>query len=181
VAVSAFKDAYRGEHVVVVYRGSGAVWEAVRVIGGGFRGPGERDGQLCAPTGLRFSGDGTTICVADSGRINHASVFRVGDGGFVRHIAMDYLEDDEEQEVVVAINDVEVEEGGWLVACTGPHRVQFVEDGIGYNGRRPTLGKADGDSGSGDGEFRNPTALALVPGLGLVVREEGNGRLQVFA
>ena len=36
VAVSVWKTASSGDHVVVVYRGSGAVWEAVRVIGGGF-------------------------------------------------------------------------------------------------------------------------------------------------
>ncbi len=32
-----------------------------------------------------------------------------------------------------------------------------------------------------DGEFRLPTALALVPGAGLVVREFGNARFQTFA
>ena len=31
------------------------------------------------------------------------------------------------------------------------------------------------------GGARYPAALAVVPGLGLVVREYGNGRLQVFA
>jgi len=65
VAVSAWKKASSGDRVVVVYRGSGAVWEAVRVIGGGFWGPGSRDGQLDTPHGLRFSGNGSTICVAD--------------------------------------------------------------------------------------------------------------------
>jgi hypothetical protein len=40
VAVSAWAKTNSGDHVVVVYRGShgGAVWEAVRVIGGGFGG-----------------------------------------------------------------------------------------------------------------------------------------------
>jgi hypothetical protein len=32
-----------------------------------------------------------------------------------------------------------------------------------------------------DGEFEFPSALAVVPGLGLVVREFTNDRLQVFA
>ena len=35
VAVSAWKENDSGDHVVVVYRGSGAVWEAVRVFGAG--------------------------------------------------------------------------------------------------------------------------------------------------
>ncbi len=44
VAVSAWKRESLCNHVVMVYRGSGAAWEAVRVIGCGFRGPGKRDG-----------------------------------------------------------------------------------------------------------------------------------------
>ncbi len=62
--------------------------------------------------------------------------------------------------------DVEECEGGWLVACGshGPHAVEFVgSGGVG----RAALGKF----GSGDGEFTRPAALALVPGVGLVVRD----------
>jgi DNA-binding beta-propeller fold protein YncE len=171
VAVSVWKDYFSGEHVVVVYRGGGTVWEAARVIGGGFGGPGSLDGQLKSPLGLRFGGDGSAIFVADanSGR---ASVFRVGDGGFVKHIATG----------LISPWDVEEVEGGWLVACCGSHTVEFVCDGVGGDGGgRPSLGKAGGGYGSGDGEFWGPTALAVVPGLGLVVREAGNRRLQVFA
>jgi hypothetical protein len=170
VVVSAWKKYHSGDHVVVVYRGSGAVWEAARVIGGGFGRPGSRGGQLSMPYGMRFSGDGSGVCVADSCN-GRASVFRVGDGGFVRRMAtrLSYP------------NDVEEVEGGWLVVCEGSHTVEFVGDGIGGGGGRPSLGKAGGGYGSGDGEFYNPTALAVVPGLGLVVREAGNRRLQVFA
>jgi hypothetical protein len=170
VAVSAWKRLLCGDHVVVVFRGSGALWEVVRVIGRGFGGPGEGDGQLKEPFGLRFSGDGSVICVADAGN-NRTSVFRVGDGGFVRHIAtgLRYPRD------VVEV------EGGWLVVCSGSSSVEFVGDGIGDDGvGRPSLGKAGGGHGSGDGEFNGPTALAMVLGLGLVVREHGNDRLQVF-
>jgi hypothetical protein len=161
VAVSAWKERDSGDHVVVVYRGSGAVWEAVRVIGGGF---GARDGQLKGPYGLRFSGDGSAICVADYDRV---CMFRVGDGGFVRHMATGLR----------VPFDVEEVEGGWLVACYGSHTVEFVSDGVGGDGGgRPSLG----GYGSGDGEFECPTTLAVVPGLGLVVRDYGNERLQVF-
>ena len=77
--------------------------------------------------------------------------------------------------------DVEEVEGGWLVACYYSHTVEFVCDGVGGDGGgRPSLGKAGGGWGSGDGELNEPTALAVVPGLGLVVRELNNGRLQVF-
>jgi hypothetical protein len=111
--------------------------------------------------------------VADSGN-KRGSVFRVGDGGFVRHMATGLRDP----------LDVEEVEGGWLVACEGSHSVEFVGDGDGdggIGGGRPSLGKARGRYGSGNGEFDNPTALAVVPGLGLVVREWGNPRLQVFA
>jgi hypothetical protein len=175
VAISSWKKERSRDHVVVVYTGSGAVWEAVRVIGGGFGGPGSRDGQFSIwfsrPYGLRFSGDGSSICVADCGN-DRASVFRVDDGGFVRHIATE----------LSSPFDVEEVEGGWLVACWDLHRVEFVCDGYGGGGGgRPSLGKADGRYGPGDGEFDCPAALAVVPGLGLVVRECIGGRLQVFA
>jgi hypothetical protein len=171
VAVSAWMKEGSGDHVVVVYRGVGAVWELVRVIGGGFGGPGSGDGQLKRPLGLRFSVDGSGVCVADLGN-NRASVFRVGDGGLVRHVATELSRP----------RDVEEVEGGWLVACCGLDTVEFVSDGDGGgdDGGRPSLGTAGGGAGSGDGEFKYPASLAIVPGLGLVVREWGNGRLQVF-
>jgi hypothetical protein len=77
---------------------------------------------------------------------------------------------------------VEEVEDGWLVVSNRSHRVEFVGDGVdGEGGGRPTLGKAGGGGGRKVGEFSRPTALAVVPGVGLVVREVDNGRLQVFA
>jgi hypothetical protein len=161
-AVSAWKKGDSGDHVVVVYRGGGTVWEAMRVIGGGFGGPGSGDGQLDTPFGLRFSGDGSCICVADANN-DRASVFRVGDGGFVRHIATG----------LGRPRDVEEVEGGWLVVCHGSHRVEFVGDGDDDLGvERPFLGK--------DWDLIFPTSLAVVPGLGLVVRDIDGSRLQLF-
>jgi hypothetical protein len=104
-------------------------------------------------------------------------VFRVGDGAFVKHIA-------------TGLNgpwDVEEVEGGWLVACFHSDSVEFVCDVVGGDGggrpraRRASLGRAGGGYGKGDGEFSCPAALTVVSGLGLVVRERGNRRLQVFA
>ena len=166
VAVSAWKKGGSGEHVVVMFEGSGAAWSVVRVVAGGFGGPGRADGQLNCPYGLRFTGDGTGLAVADWYN-DRVSMFRVEDGGFVRHVATG----------LSWPRDVEESEGGWLVACEGSHTIEYVGGGVGGGGvGRARLGKR----GSGDGDFTLPTALALVPGLGLVVRDAGNGRFQVF-
>ncbi len=170
VAVSAWKKADSGDHVVRVFEGSGASWTAVRVLVGGFETPGRADGQLNAPYGLRFSGDGTGLAVADAGN-DRVSLFRVGDGSFVRHFATGLCRPWE----------VEEYEGGWLVASAHSGTIEFVDGGVGGGGgaglvRLGSVGRGPGDSG----EFSLPSALALVPGLGLVVREFGRGRLQFF-
>jgi hypothetical protein len=174
VAVSAWWGPYSGKHEVHLFRGSNTGWESVLIIGGGFGGPGRADGQLRSPYGLRFSADGTELLVADAGN-GRASLFRVEDGVFVRHVATGLLGPD----------DVEEVEGGWLVACAASQTVEFVGDGGvggGAGGRLPCMRAQPGKTswGSGDGELWEPTALALVPSLGLVVRENRNERLQVF-
>ncbi len=175
VAVSAWKNVLSDRGVVRVYRGSGdAEWEVVQVIGGGVVGdPGAADGQLRWPFGLRFTRGGEAICVADNGK-NRASVFRVSGGGLERHMDRELR----------SPFDVEEVEGGWLVLCWGSNSVVFVgdSDASGGPGGRPSLGKADGGRGAGSGEISRPSTLAVVPGLGLVVREWcRGGRLQVFA
>jgi hypothetical protein len=77
---------------------------------------------------------------------------------------------------------VEECEGGWLVVCFGfdTTGIEFVSGDV--RGGGGVGGARLGEEGSGDGEFKLPSALALVPGLGLVVRELGNdGRVQFFA
>ena len=153
-AVSAWKEVDRDDHVVHIYRvGSGGAshWTHTRVIGNGFGG---LDGRLDMPFGLRFSGDGSAICVADYWN-NRASLFRVRDGGFVRHITTGLR----------CPFDVMEMEGGWVVACIGA--VEFVSNGGGRE--------------AGSEDVLDTCALALVPGLGLVVRESGKRRLQVFS
>jgi hypothetical protein len=172
VAVSTWKSGSSTDHVVRVYEGSGASWTAVRVVGGGFGGPGSADGQLFRPCGLRFTGDGSSLVVLDAGN-RRVSLFRVEDGSFVWHVATG----------LDSPCDVEEYGGVWLVAR--PFSIDFVggERLHGASGDGSGVGRAWlGSGGSGDGEFREPTALALVPGLGLVVREHGNGgRVQFFA
>jgi hypothetical protein len=136
-AVTTWKRIDSGEHVVRVFEGSGSSWTAVRVVAGGFGCPGRADGELNYPFGLRFTGDGTGLAVADAW--NHrVSVSRVEDGSFVQHVATG-LDDPME---------VEECEGGWLVACYGSHTIEVVGGGV------------DGASGAG------PATLQPWPGLG---------------
>jgi hypothetical protein len=142
-------------------------------VGGGVGAPGSADGQLHRPYGLRFSADGTGLAVADASN-NRVSVFFVEDGSFVRHVTTG---------LDGSPYDVEECEGGWMVACPLANTIAFVGGGSVGCGGDSGVGRARlGKVGSGDGEFVLPSALALVPGLGLVVRDVGNrGRLQVFA
>jgi hypothetical protein len=164
VAVSAWKEYDSGDHLVCVFEGSGARWSVVHVVGGGFGGPGSEDWQLHCPYGLRFTGDGAELAVAEWGN-RRVSVFRVEDGFFMRHAATG----------LDGPYDVEECEGGWLVACHYSHTIEFVGGDVDGGVGRASLGKG----GSGDGQFSCPSALALVPGLGLVVRDRT--RLQFFA
>ncbi len=108
--------------------------------------------------------------MADAGN-DRVTLLRAEDGSFVRHMTagLSYP------------LDVEECEGGWLVACWGWHRIDFVGAGAGSVDGGGVGWARLGKWGHGKGEFHVPSALALVPGLGLVVREEGNSRVQFFA
>ena len=172
VAVSAWRS-HISAHLVHVFQGSagdGPSWCRVRVLAGGFGGPGDAAGQLHRPYGLRFTADGSRVAVADWGN-RRVSVFNAGDGAFDRHAST----------ALPGPFDVEECGGGWLVACDMSNSVEFVASG--GSGVGSTLGATSfGRQGEGHSEFSWPTALALVPDLGLAVREFFNGgRLQVFA
>ena len=105
---------------------------------------------------------GLVVVVVDG---TNVSVFRVEDGSFARRVATGQRWS----------YDVEECEGGLLLACVSMNTIEFVAGG--------GAGWASlGGTGSRDGQFMGPSALALVPGLGLVVREtDNNGRVQFFA
>jgi hypothetical protein len=101
--------------------------------------------------------------VADSEN-ERVGLFRVEDGTFVRHVATE----------LDGPTDVEECEGGWVVVCMASSTMGFVSSDHGSEGgiRHVT---------SWDPKLRNPSALALVPGLGLVVRSIPHARLHFFA
>jgi hypothetical protein len=142
-------------------------WVLLRDVGGGFGGG---DGQLYGPRGLRFSGDGALVCVADT-LANRVSLFRVEDGSFVRHLATG----------LQTPRDVEECEGGWLVlygAAPSLVHVATVGDLKDRDGPRRT--PWDVKSWRGATPVEGPAALGLVPGLGLAVREDHGHQVQVL-
>jgi hypothetical protein len=166
-AVSAWEGHGSADHVVRLFEGSGAMWTAVRVLAGGFGGPGCADGQLNQPFGLRFTHDGTGLAVADAwnGRL---SLFHVEDGSFARHVATG-LDDP---------MDVEECDGGWLVVSD---TIEFVGGDVDVG--RPRARLTNFGFGDRKDSVCDPLALALVPGLGLVVRQNGGtvGRFHLYA
>ena len=94
-------------------------------------------------------------------------MFALADGAFVSHLA------GPEDGINHPWDVAEAEDGGLLVANCGTHAVVALR-----RGRPPaTLGS----QGRGLGRLDHPSALALLPGGGLVVRESGTGgRFQVF-
>jgi hypothetical protein len=118
-----WKNAHMGNHVVRLFLGSGVSWLPFQVLASGFGAPGGAHGQLSTPCGVRFTGDGAGLVVADWGN-DRVSTFRVADGSFVRHVVTD----------VRFPADVEECEGGWLVTV---RTIVFVGScgGCGRQGR----------------------------------------------
>ena len=137
-------------------------------MGLGFSSPGSARGQLNMPFGIRFSGVGMDeweLAVADSSN-KRVSLFRIADGAFARHV---------HEGLDVSPYDVEECKYGWLMAG-------FDSTGSSDNHSVAVLSR-HGDTITkktypGVGGFARPCALALVPGLGLVVREVGASRRQ---
>jgi hypothetical protein len=72
--------------------------------------------------------------------------------------------------------EVGAKPGRWLCTCPSAHRLLCGVEAEGPGGDTTLVWGQEGD---GPGQFYQPTALARVPGLGLVVRERGGERLQV--
>jgi hypothetical protein len=163
---------HSSDYKVLLFYGSGTSWTLVRVMRADCGGPRctALCNQLVEPYGLRFTADGRGLVVSSKFKL---SMFHVKDGSFVRHLATG----------LHGARDVEECEGGWLVTCGQSWTIEFVSelegaDGGGASADRPRLDR----SGDRDTDLMFPSALAVVPGLGLVVREGGDSkRLQFFA
>lgn len=151
-AISAWRGDASTGHVVHVFQGSGAVWAPVWVVGGSASGLLPR---LWSPHALRFTRNDTQLVVGECDH-QRLSLFRVDDGSFVQCVhtpgAQRHM-------------DVEECDGGWLVpSAEGPRPLLFVpapeEDG-----------KCLDVAGTDYGIELGVTALTMVPGLGLVVRD----------
>ena len=126
---------------------------------------GRAEGQLsCGIGGVRFTPDNRHIIIAEQYN-NRLSLFTV-EGAFVKCIG-----------VGAGLNcpaDVEfAPNSDIIVASRGDHRiVMFSADGS-------TVLRSFGDEGSGPGQFKYPTALAMQSGQ-LFVLDRDNTRVQVF-
>lgn len=167
-----------GDPAVHLFEGAGSTWTPLRVLYGGCERPGA-GGRLCTPQGLRLTRDGSGVVVADpdNGTLHLLSIH---DGSFVQDIATAPHQHE----------DLEECEGGWLVACSDSQTVEFEpgtwqadvgDDSDDAPPRPPGLGEWTSDDSPNE-FFDGPSALALVPGLGLVVRDSADGgRVQFFA
>lgn len=157
------------DHVIRLYEGAEAEWTLLRVIGGGFGGPGPADGQLHDPRGLRFVEDGTVLAVADKEN-DRVSTFRTADGAFVTHVATRLPKPE----------DVECNQDGWLVPCLMSGTVEALSPSGKHLG---SLGTASMQSTGTPGTWRglaSPVGIALVPGLGLLVRDSAHTEVLVM-
>ncbi len=120
-------------------------------------------GRQCE--GLCFTPDGLCIVVAECDN-KRLSMFRVCDGGFVKHIGAGVVAD--------GFKDVQFAPNGeLLVADHNNHRVcVFSADG-------DTLLRTWGTRGCADGQFEKPAALELVDSK-LFVLNFCSARVQVF-
>jgi hypothetical protein len=171
LAVSAWKFRERGDPAVHLY--SAATWAPLAVVGAG---------TLASPWGLRVSRDQRHLVVADSGH-DRVTVLAVEGGGVVGHLATG----------LHAPVDVQECAEGWLVACRDSHSVVLVPSpsgglpcagawGPGVEPLQSIGGQGASSSGPGHGDWGSPVGLALVPELGLVVRElKKGGGVQVLA
>jgi DNA-binding beta-propeller fold protein YncE len=136
----------------------------IRTFGSKGTGRGNIGGSTAS---LRFSLDGVYILVAE-GTNKRLSKFRVSDGAYVDFYCEGQVSDGGKGVEIAPSGEV-------IVADYGAHRVCV------FSGDGRTLLRTWGTHGTADGQFKRPTALALV-GNKLFVLDAGSDsvRVQVF-
>jgi hypothetical protein len=147
VAVSAWRTRGAGDHQVHLFEGSGPLWTRLRVLG---RGCGPALGRLHAPTGVRFTPDGSGLVVVDSYNLR-VSLFRLPDMAFVQHLCTAPRTDQ--------LIDVQAWVEGSELCPSDPFDVKKVTADCWPETLR-----------SGSGMHDIAVANAWVPGLGVVAR-----------
>ena len=145
VAVSHIEDAAVSLHA---FNAAASRWNVVRRITDG--------NDIHSPRGLRFTGDGSLLCVADTSTLGFLTLIRVSDGQFVRHLTT-LLQD---------AWDVEEVEGGWIVTSYLSPVVRM------YN----TDGVFTGLISLGGGDIVSTLVIGgttSVPGVGIAIHTAG--------
>jgi hypothetical protein len=131
-----------------------------------FGGDGIDPGYLSNPRGVRMLADGSGVVIADCYN-NRLCVFTLG-GEFVATVGSKEQGLDFPYDVVECASD-----GSFIVA-------NHYADNLIKLSRVGAMVEMYGKRGDGNGEFYRPTALAALPDGGMVVRELGGARFQVF-
>ena len=135
------------------------VFDADRHFVKSFGQEGAEKGQLQSPMSVAITTNGLLYVAHNNG----VDVMRY-DGAFVRRIGCGTLKEPW---------DVSVHQGDVFVADTGNHRVAvFSQDG--------NLIRTIGSQGTGPGQFKYPTSVAISPDGELYVSDYSNGRVQVL-
>ncbi len=130
----------------------------------GSRGDGQ--GQLRCPLGVRLLADGRGLVVAD--RDNHRLCVFTLRGEFAAAVGSWEQGLNAPRDVLECASD-----GSFIV-------VSYDNDNLIKLSRDGAQVGVYGEKGGGNGEFNQPTALAALPGGGMVVRECIGARFQVF-
>jgi len=165
VAVSTWDFLSSSKHIISLFEGSNYAWTMVRRVLGDFQQPEPASlGTLGnVYRGLRFTRDGTGLAITN-GLLGCISMYLVQDGAFDRNVGKGL------------INPIDLEEceGGWLVVSSAISFFIFVGNDDG--GAPHCIGPENWATIGVD----FPSALALVPGLGLAVRSEARGGVFIF-
>ncbi len=147
--------------------GGDHMWARLRVIdwgSWGYDGAGEHHRVYVCPRGLRFSKDNTRLAITSN------TCMRVLDVNKIQHApTTEYsVQQFTLRKVWGSCRDVEAYEVGWLVVRGNTGIVQMLDHDF------IVVGQISG--------FQNPTAVAMVPGWGMLVRDGAHGgRVQVFS